>query len=171
MNEIAIVPENNSLQALQKFEKSLNIKPPIKAIRTQTIDGKIVPYLPISYIEQNLKKLYFGLYQMEIISYQMIVNEICVHARIRVFHPLIREWMIYDGIGAVPVQQNSGSPVSDFVNTKKVKALQKNLPAAYALAIKNAAKKIGKLFGGDLGREYEEEFTQYDFDKPLNASL
>lgn len=167
-NELAIIPQNDSLKALQKFEVTINRKPPARVVKYQKVDGKDVPHLPISFIENTLKRVYFGLYQIELVSYQMIVNEICVHARIKVFHPLVREWMVYDGIGAVPVQQDAGSKVSDFIHTKKVKAVQKNLPAAYAFAIKNAAKKIGKLFGGDLGREFEEDYNPYDFDKPLN---
>lgn len=168
-NEVAKIDEaqNEIFGRLQKFEKGVMRQPDKRWIKTQKADGKDIPYLPISHIENLLRKYYFGLYQMEICGYSMIVNEVVVHARIKVFHPVIRQWMNYDGIGSVPVQQDQGTAVREFMNTKKTKAIQKNLPAAYALALKNAAKKIGKVFGGDLGRTMEDDYTPFNL-TPLN---
>jgi hypothetical protein len=37
-----------------------------------------------------------------------------------------------------------------------------NAPKAYAEAIKNAAKKIGKKYGADLNRKFEESYITDD---------
>ena len=55
------------------------------------------------------------------------------------------------------------------MQTKKKDALHKNLPAAYAFAVKNAAKKIGAIFGADLNRKVEDAYAPFDTDsKALN---
>jgi len=151
---------NETLSRLQSFTIQLNRKPP--KVKVEQLDGKDIQHVPISIIENLLRRLYFGLYTIEIIDYKLIVNEVCVHARIKVFHPIIREWLTYDGVGSVPVQQRSGSKVNEFIDTKIVNALHKNLPAAYAFAVKNAAKKIGKCFGADLMRKDEDDYHPYN---------
>lgn len=155
------------INSLQAFQKALNAKP--KKVYTESIGGQTFQHLPIGVIENLLKKYFFGLYRIEIVDYRMIVNEITVHVRIHVYHPILEDWLFYDGIAAVPVQQNSGSPVDQFMQTKKKDALHKNLPAAYAFAVKNAAKKIGAIFGADLNRKVEDAYAPFDTDsKALN---
>ena len=149
----------DQINSLQAFQKALNAKP--KCVYTESIGGQTFQHLPIGVIENLLKKYFFGLYKIEIIDYRMIVNEITVHVRISVFHPILRQWLCYDGISAVPVQQNSGSPVDQFMQTKKKDALHKNLPSAYAFAVKNAAKKIGAVFGADLNRKVEDNYVPF----------
>jgi hypothetical protein len=158
-----------ALVRLQNFTTQLNRKPP-KTI-TENLDGKNIEHVPIGLIENQLRRIYFGLYSIEIVDYKLIVNEVCVHARIKVFHPIIRQWLSYDGVGSVPVQQRSGSKVHEFVETKLVNAIHRNLPAAYAFAVKNAAKKIGKIFGADLNRKHEDEYKPFNIQteaQPLN---
>lgn len=150
----------NEVNALQSFQKSLSAKP--KKVVTEQIGGQTFQHVPISVIENNLKKYFFGLYKIEIVNYNMIVNEICVHVRISVFHPILKEWLSYDGLSAVPVQQDAGSKVNQFMETKKKDALHKNLPAAYAFAVKNAAKKIGAIFGADLNRKHEDSYVPFN---------
>lgn len=159
--------ETGTMVDLQTFQKSLSQKP--RKIVTEQIGGQSFQHVPINVIENNLKKYFFGLYKIELIDYKMIVNEICVHARISVFHPILREWLTYDGLAAVPVQQDAGSKVDQFMQTKKKDALHKNLPAAYAFAIKNAAKKIGAIFGSDLNRKHEDSYEGFNIkSEPLN---
>jgi hypothetical protein len=139
---------------MQNFTKLLNSKP--KPEQVQKHQG--YEYLPISHIEKELDKIYFGLIQYEVISYNQIFNEISCHARIKVFHPVINQWMQYDGLGSAVIQQDKDTPVADFHLYKKGNALQLSLPKAYAEAIKNAAKKIGKKFGSDLNRKFEDVY-------------
>jgi hypothetical protein len=149
------------IDALQKFQSKLNIQP--KIVVEESIGGEKFVHIPVSVIENTLKKYFFGLYKIECVDYRMIVNEICVHARISVYHPILREWMSYDGLASINVQQDKDSLVKDFMSTKKKNALHKNLPAAYAFAIKNAAKKIGKVFGADLNRKHEDSYVGFTF--------
>jgi len=156
------------LDSLQKFTASINRKP--QFVLEEKVDGKVLLHVPISYIEQSLRRLYFGQYTIEVIDYKLIVNELCVHARVRVKHPVTGEWLAYDGLGSVPVQQYSGSKVQDFMSTKIANAIHKNLPAAYAFAVKNAVKKIGKVFGSDLNRKYEDDYRPFELpSEPLNS--
>lgn len=146
--------------ALQSFQKALSAKP--KKVITEQIGGQTFQHIPIGVIENLLRRYFFGLFKVEIVDYKMVVNEICCHVRLHVFHPILRQWMFYDGVAAVPVQQDAGTRVSQFMDTKKKDALHKNLPAAYAFAYKNAAKKIGAIFGADLNRKHEDGYVPFN---------
>lgn len=56
-----------------------------------------------------------------------------------------------DGVGAAPLQINSGKGAIDF-NEIKSNAVMLAAPASETYAIKDAAEKIGKIFGKDLNR-------------------
>lgn len=142
-------------EKLVNFTKLLNAKP--KPEKIQKHEG--YEYLPISVVEKDLDKMFFGLVQYECVSYNQIFNEIACHARIKVFHPVIQQWVTYDGLGSAVIQQDAKTKVIDFNLYKKQNALQLALPKAYAEAIKNAAKKIGKRFGADINRKFEDEYT------------
>ena len=146
---------------LQNFTTLLNKAP--KKEKIQTHQG--YQYLPISVVEKELDKMFFGLVQYECVSYSQIFNEIACHARIKVFHPVIMQWMVYDGLGSAVIQQDANTKVIDFQLFKKPNALQLTLPKAYAEAIKNAAKKIGKLFGADINRKFEDQYEPFIKDK------
>jgi hypothetical protein len=142
-------------ESLENFTSLLNRAP--KKDKIQKHQG--YEYLPISVVEKELDRMFFGLVQYECISYTQIFNEIACHARIKVFHPVVNQWMTYDGLGSAVIQQDANTKVIDFHQFKKPNALQLNLPKAYAEAIKNAAKKIGKRFGSDINRKFEDEYT------------
>jgi hypothetical protein len=154
---------------MQKFQKSID-RPPQHVIE-ESIGGERFKHLPISYCEHLLKKVFFGLYEIKVLQVQMIVNEVVVTARVRVFHPVAGVWLEYDGVGAIPVLQDAGTKVEAFIQSKKRKAIALNMPAAYAIAIKNACKKIGKIFGADLNRKHEDNYIGFELSddkKPLN---
>jgi hypothetical protein len=97
---------------------------------------------------------------------------VACHARIKVFHPVINQWLNYDGVGSAVIQQDAGTKVIDFQLFKKPNALQLTLPKAYAEAIKNAAKKIGKRYGADLNRKIEDDYEgQYKLEIPSDEDL
>lgn len=145
------------LLQLEKFTKQLNRSPNPEKILTH--EG--YQYIPISSVEKDLQRMFFGLVQFEVVSYQQILNEFVVHARIRVFHPVIQQWLNYDGIGAGMFQQKSGTPIQDFYQFKLKNAGKITVPNAYAEAIKNGAKKIGKRFGADLNRKFEDIYQGF----------
>lgn len=145
------------LQQMEKFTKNLHRSPDPAKIKIH--EG--AKYIPISTIEKDLDKVFFGAVQYEIISYQLVVNEFIVHARIKVFHPILQQWLNYDGIGAGMLQQKAGTPLTDFIMYKLKNTCKIAVPNAYAAALKNAAKKIGKRFGSDLNREHEDDYRPY----------
>lgn len=168
--ELSPVPKEYLIK-LQQFQKQLDHKPDHRKVVRESIAGEQFDQLPITYIEHLLKKFFFGMYKIEVVSFGMQVNEVCVHVRLSVFHPILGQWLSYDGLAAVPVMMDSGSKVNEFMMKKKPKALAKNLPACYSMAIKNAAKKIGKVFGGDLNRKHEDTYEAFaikEQEQPLN---
>lgn len=155
------------IEACQRFQKSLNKKPPQDAIETYKLFGEEFKYLPISYLEKTLNKYFFGMWQWEIVDSKIVVNEFVVVGNLKVLHPITGVWLNYSGIGASPIQQDKDSKVADFINTKKVKALTICAPKANIEAFKNACKRIGKVFGQDLNREKEFDYLPFNV-QPLN---
>ena len=76
---------------------------------------------------------------------------------LRVQEPTTLEWIEMDGLGAVPIQVAKGSNPMAF-DAIIPNAVQKNLPAAESFALKDAAEKLGKVFGSDLNRKDEIAF-------------
>lgn len=109
-----------------------------------------VKYIPIERIEWLLTNIYQR-WRVEIINYQLIANSIVVHIKLHYQSVLDGEWEWQDGIGAMPLQTDKGTGAVDF-NAIKSDAVMKAAPAAESYAIKDAAEKIGKLFGKDLNR-------------------
>jgi hypothetical protein len=116
-------------------------------------------YYPVGYYDRLVQDLFFGQTKKEIIEYKMIVNEITLHMRLHYKHPVTNEWLFVDGIAAIQVQQAKDTHLDQFMQMKIKNALQKNLPACYAEAYKNACKQIGNIFGADLNRKHEEEYS------------
>lgn len=147
---------NELMQRIEVLTTKLN-EPPNDKWLERTPDNK-AQYIPISIIENELRKDFAGLVQIQLKSERRELNEYIVTATISVFHPVIAQWLHYDGIGAVQIMQDKDATLADFNTTKKKNALQLNAPKAYAEALKNAAKKIGKKYGADLNRKVEEAY-------------
>lgn len=127
-------------------------------------------YIPIRIIE-NLLWSTFGVWQAEQIGKpQIIGNCVEVTIQLRVFHPVIQDWITLPGTGAVPIElkatkidqktkaviEEGARNALDFERINP-KALHKNVPAALSFAINNAAKKLGKRFGSDLNSDEGSE--------------
>lgn len=115
-------------------------------------EKKKVPtkYIPIERVEWLLDNV-IARYEIEIKNAFQIANSITVIVRLRYWHPVYKEWVSHDGIGAAPLQTNSGAGAIDW-NQIKSNAVQIGAPAAKSYAVKDAAEQIGKLFGRDLNR-------------------
>lgn len=166
-----------SIEQLEQFAERLN-KAPEKEWLQKTPDGN-AEYIPVGIIENQLRQDFMNLVSFEVISERRELNEYIVVARISVYHPLLGQWMHYDGIGAKvitqnrvpeldqdrnPIMQNGrqktrSADLSEFNDTKQKNALEMNAPNAYAEAIKNAAKKIGKKYGADINRKHEDSYS------------
>lgn len=106
-------------------------------------------YLPIRIVEELLTGI-FPFWQVEQVGEPKILgNSIVISVNLKVFHPLLGQWLNFAGVGAVPIEVERGAHPTDWTKINS-KGLHKNVPAALSFAISNAAKKIGKLFGSHL---------------------
>jgi hypothetical protein len=108
-------------------------------------------YMPIERVEWLLTNI-FVKWKVEVKLVQVVANSVVVTVRLYYYHPLEKEWMWQDGLGAAPIQTDKGAGAMDW-NAVKADAVMKAAPAAESYAVKDAAEKIGKLFGKDLNRK------------------
>ncbi len=110
-------------------------------------------YLPIERVEYLLTRI-FGKWKFEIKESDVKANSIQCIGRLHYIDPVTGEYDWQDGVGAAPLQTNAGAGATDF-NQIKSAAVQMAAPAAESWAIKDAAEKLGKIFGKDLNRKDE----------------
>jgi hypothetical protein len=108
-------------------------------------------YIPVHIIEYLLTSIYTK-WRVEIKNCAVIANSVCVTVRLYVLDPVGGEWDWQDGIGASPIQTKQGAAATDFTQVNTA-AVQMAAPAAETYAFKDAAEKLGKLFGKDLNRK------------------
>jgi len=113
--------------------------------------AKNVRYIPIDKVEFLLTKI-FGEWRAEILAEGQMFNSVYVKVRLHYKNPIDGVWSFHDGLGAVGVQTDKGASASDLAAIKQ-DAIMKALPAAESYAIKDAAEKLGTLFGKDLNRK------------------
>lgn len=77
-----------------------------------------------------------------------------VFGTLGVINPITGRYRKIDGVGAWPIQLDAGAKPLEIEKIKK-DAIQKNAPAAESMAFKNAAKKLGTLFGDGVPDEVE----------------
>ena len=110
-----------------------------------------IKYMSIERIEFLLTSIFNGKWKVEIKSTQLIANSIVVTVRLHYTlpHQEKEEWQ--DGIGAAPLQTKKDAGAINF-NELISSTVMTGAPAAESYAIKDAAHKIGKIFGKDLNR-------------------
>jgi hypothetical protein len=123
-----------------------------------------VKYIPIERIEYLLTRL-FRKWRVDVRNIQTIANSVVVTVRLHYQNIEDEKWSYQDGIGAAPIQTEQGQGA---MNWDKVRAdsVMKAAPAAESYAIKDAADKIGKIFGKDLNRKDEIMYDSLIPDKP-----
>lgn len=124
------------------------------ARKKMVIDGRdaYVPikFIPIERVEWLLTVLFLR-WRVEVIDSKLVANSVQVTVRLHYFDHALGEWNWTDGIGAQPLQIDSGSGAIEF-NKMKSNAVQMAAPAAKSYAIKDAAETLGKIFGKDMNR-------------------
>lgn len=136
----------------------VNQPPPRKWIKTNPFanDSK---YIPIETVEYLLTSIFLE-WWVEVKEVKQIANSVVVCVRLFYRNPDgTTKWQ--DGIGAAPLQTKKGCGAVDWDNIQ-LSAVQMAAPAAESYAIKDAAEKIGKLFGKDLNRKDEMMYTNLD---------
>jgi hypothetical protein len=110
-----------------------------------------IKYLPIERVEYLLTRIFIK-WKVEILfEPKLIGNSVSVTVRLHYKDVLTNEWNWQDGTGAAPLQTDKGAGAIEFDKLKN-DAVMKAVPAAESYAVKDAAEKIGKLFGKDLNR-------------------
>lgn len=128
----------------------LNENPPDAWVKEHPL-AKNVKYIPIERVEWLLTRLFF-MWRVEVKSTQILANSIVVTVRLFYLDRFSDEFLWQDGIGAAPLQTDKGAGAIDFDKIKN-DAVMKAAPAAESYAIKDAAEKIGKIFGKDMNRK------------------
>jgi hypothetical protein len=136
--------EQNKLNIL------LNQPPNPKWIKDHPF-AKGVKYIPIERIEYLLTRLFIK-WRIEAKTIQVIANSCVVTIRLHYQNIEDMEWSWQDGIGAAPIQTEKDAGAMEW-NKVRSDAVMKSAPAAESYAIKDAAEKIGKIFGKDLNRK------------------
>lgn len=117
-------------------------------------------YIPVGIVEYLLTSIFIK-WRVEVKGIQVIANSVVAIVRLYVLDPVTGEWDWQDGVGASPIQTKQGAAATDFsqVNTS---AVQMAAPAAETFAFKDAAEKLGKLFGKDINRKDDQQidYTQ-----------
>ena len=127
----------------------LNQEPKKEWIKDHPI-VKNIKYLPIERVEWMLTNIFIK-WRVEVRDYKLIGNSVCVNVRLNYLSPVTNEWDYQDGLGAAPLQTDKDAGAIEFDKLKN-DAVMKALPAAESYAVKDAAEKLGKLFGKDLNR-------------------
>lgn len=128
-------------------------------------------YIPIARIEYLLTAIFIQ-WRVEIKSVQLIANSVVVTVTLHVLNPVTNEWQQSDGLGAAPIQTDKDASATDWTKVKS-DGVMKGAPAAESYAIKDAAEKLGKLFGKDLNRA---DSIMYDsllgkFEDPIHVKI
>ena len=162
-----MIYKNNqySEESLNEFLKLINAEP--ENVETND-DG--YKHIPIAFIEADLRRIYQGLVQYEITQTIALFNSVSMNVRLKVFHPVLQEWLNYDGSAAVLIESVTQGKYAD--TQKVVKANDENMAVAmvYSEAIKKAAQRIGERFGSNLNRENApgKSKSTYDEMPPVN---
>jgi len=150
------------IESLEQFTKRLNAQPDENEIQVNKLANNS-RYLPISFVRMKLDEMFAGLWNFELTTYQVIANEIVGTGILEVFHPVARMWIKRSGAASVMIQQlsqkNGGTGKISNIDDKIKNTLVKDFPHLESEVLKSAAKKLGKMFGGDLNRAFEDSYS------------
>lgn len=149
---VAVVPEPISIQDRENFIKeNLNTKPE----KTDIKDG--IETVPISVLENDLDEVYMGLWETKNFRFHVIANEIVGTIDLCVFDPQAKIWITRSGSAAVMIRQKKDSELTD-ISAKIKNGLMMDFPKLETMCLKAAAKRLGKKFGRDLNRKFEDVY-------------
>lgn len=146
--------------AKKLFQQELN-KPPIKSYIKKDKFTK-TDYIPIGYIEGMLDGYFLGQWSIQEVKAIRVENEILLTLELCVVNPITGQVRCIAGAASGQIgvykydsgktKQRKGEYSRDMDN-KIPNTLEKDFPAIKAMAVKNAAKSLGKRFGRDLNRK------------------
>jgi len=135
----------------------LNQQPPASWVLTRND----IKYLPIGKVRYLLRRI-FRVYRIEVLEIKSMFNGVQATVRLHYLDP-VDGWKYQDGVGFSELQtrKDTGVLKPDFSNLG-FGAGVKAVPTAKSIALKNAAKEIGELFGASLNPR-EDQPMAYDF--------
>lgn len=140
-------------QDFDSFTAQLNQKPSQDEVSVNKMANNSV-YIPIAVVEAKLDYLFKGMWKTHSWSQQVIVNEVTASMVLEVLHPS-GVWLTRIGTASVMIGLKSGSEVTD-IGSKQKNTLVKDIPHLKAECLKNAAKSLGKAFGRNLNRFFDD---------------
>lgn len=152
--ELPALHDPEFLIKVQKFSTLLN--KPVEKNKLQSYNG--ASYLPISFMEMTLDELFFGQWETKNFKWERMFNEIVGSIELEVLHPITGRTITRIGTAAIQIMQDAGKTVAEFNDTKKKNALLMGFPKLKAECFKNACISLGKYFGRDVNRKFEDAY-------------
>lgn len=157
--------ENRNLSIAGQFTPDINVQnreaflksfdtPPATVQKVQGYDT-----MPISALETELDETYLGLWKTDNFSFQVIANEIVGTIQLHVYDPTVKTWITRTGCASVMIRQSSGAQITD-IGAKIKNGLVMDFPKLSTMCLKAAAKTLGKKFGRDLNRKFEDGYEE-----------
>jgi hypothetical protein len=165
--DVELLKKENELNVL------LNQVPKEEWVKEHPI-AKGVRYIPIGRIEWLLTRIFIKWHVELRFEPKLIGNSVVVVVRLHYLSPVDGEWDWQDGVGANPLQTDKDAGAIEWDKIKN-DAVMKAAPAAESYAMKDAAEKLGKLFGKDLNRKdeigYDMLLNTFTSEKPADVLL
>jgi hypothetical protein len=150
--------DDNDLRVkIQNFQTILHKEPRADEVQInkQANNSK---YIPISHLEMKLDEMFFGIWSTKNFTSSTVANELIGSIELWYFHPTAKTWLCRVGAGAVMVQYKKDSDIMDIGNKIK-NTLTKDYPHLKAECFRNACISLGKSFGRDLNREFDDQYN------------
>ena len=156
MSENIIQYGSDKQSAIESFQKLLNQYPDKSDIKVNN-QARGAQYISIGTVERKLDELFPGLWTIENFRWEVIANELVGSIDLKFYHPITKTWITRVGAGATMILTESGKPAT--VENKIKNTLVKDFPHLKAECVKNAAKSLGVIFGRNLNRNTDDDFT------------
>lgn len=141
---------------LSNYAKMINSEPRPEEVKINAAAGN-TKYIPISDLEMKLDEMFFGLWQTDNFRWERMGNEIVGSIDLKVFHPTANMWIQRTGSAATMIRLKKGSEALDLAN-KLHNSLEMDFPHLKADCLRNACASLGKSFGRDLNRKYQDYY-------------
>ena len=151
------IDDNDLRIKIQNFQKMLH-KEPIEAEIKVNKQANNSRYIPISFLEMKLDEMFFGIWSTKNFQSKTVVNEEVGSLELWYLHPTAKTWLCRIGAGAVMIMQKKDSEITD-VGAKIKNTMSKDYPHLKAECFRNACLSIGKAFGRDLNREFDDTYN------------
>lgn len=145
------------IKSIEQFNQKLNENPPKDEIQVNSMANNS-KYLPISFVQTKLDEIFLGMWSFKMEHCQVIANEIIGYGSLELVNPVTGMKITRSGSAAVVIQQSKDSAITDF-SSKIKNTLVKDFPHLQAECIKSAAKTLGKVFGRDLNRKFQDDYS------------